>query len=70
MNSIRVAEESRLKPESLFFNALLIDLEKRSQRGLSSTPQNHNLLLLNELRVRDLGVAPGAVVWARVEWHG
>ncbi len=36
----------------------------------SSTPRNPNLLLLNELRARDLGVAPGAVVGGRVDWHG
>ena len=37
---------------------------------LSSTPRNPNLLSLNDLRTRDLGVAPGAVVWGRAEWHG
>ena len=38
--------------------------------NLSSTPRNPNLLLLNELRARDSGVAPGAVVGGRVDWHG
>lgn len=36
----------------------------------SSTPRNPNLLLLNKLRACDLGVAPGAVIGGRVNWHG
>ena len=43
----------------------IVDLE-----AISSTPRNHNLLLLNALRARDLGVAPGAVVDGEIDGHG
>jgi len=44
--------------------------QEMGKSNLSSTPRNRNLLLWNELRARDLGVAPGAVVGGGIDGHG